>query len=387
MSVIDSFLTEEHEMFRKSVDDFIAKHVEPYHLEWEKNSCVDKQLYKTAAEIGILGIGHDEKYGGNGLDTMFSMVYTEQCGRNNMAGVLGGMNLSVVLPTSYITKYGTENLKQKYLVPTIAGDVIAAIAMTEPGTGSDLAAMKCTAKKEGDFYIVNGSKTFITNGFYCDYVVTAVLTDPSNPYKGMSLLIIDSNTKGYSTSKLKKLGLRSQDTAEMAFNNVKVPISNLIGEEGKGFYYLMKNLQLERLWLVWASIGSCMGIIDITLKYIREREAFGKPLSQIQVIRHKMVELQTEIESIRAFSYLTTRRFTDGENVVKEASMLKYKAAELNRLVADKCLQFFGGYGYMEEYPIARLYRDARVQSIYGGTSEIMKEIIAKIIIDDVTYS
>jgi hypothetical protein len=295
--------------------------------------------------------------------------------------------LSFTLPTSYISQYGTEELKQKYLVPTIAGDVIAAVAMTEPGAGSDLSAMKCTAVKEGDFYIVNGSKTFITNGYYCDYVVTAVLTDASNPYKGMSLLVIDCNAKGYTTAKLDKLGLRAQDTSEMAFDNVKVPVSNLIGEEGKGFSYLMNNLQQERLWIVWACIGSCMGIMDITLKYLHEREAFGKPLAQIQVIRHKIVELQTEIESIRAFSYLTTRRYTNGANVVKEASMLKYKAGELNKTVADKCLQFFGGYGYMEEYPIARLFRDARVQSIYGGTSEIMKEILAKIIIDEVSYS
>jgi acyl-CoA dehydrogenase len=383
---VSYFMTEELEMFRKSVEDFVKAHIEPHFSKWEKEGKVDRALFKQAAELGLLGINIKPEYGGMGLDDVFSMVYIEQASRSNYAGPVLGLNTHSYLPMQYLSKYASEDVKQRYLVPSVSGDLIGALGMTEPFAGSDLAAIRTTAVKEGDYYIVNGSKTFITNGVYADYLVAAVKTDPTNQRAGVSLLVIDTKSEGYTVSKLDKLGIRSSDTAEIALANVKVPVKNLVGEEGKGFYYMMQSLQIERLSIAWACMGNLLGVMDITLKYIQEREAFGKSISKFQVIRHKMVELQTDIEAYRAFMYLSTQRFSRGENIVREATMLKYKIPELLNKTANECLQFFGGYGFMEEYPIARIYRDQRVSPIYGGTSEIMKEILSKMIVDGVSY-
>jgi alkylation response protein AidB-like acyl-CoA dehydrogenase len=383
---ISYFMTEELDMFRKSVDDFVSAHIEPNFNRWEKEGKVDKELYTKAAELGLLGINIKPEYGGMGLSDMFSLVWLEQGGRHNVAGAMLSLCTHSYLPMQYLHKFASEELKHKYLVPSVEGKIIGCLGMTEPFAGSDLAALRTTAIREGDHYIVNGSKTFITNGVYADYIVAAVKTDPTNARAGISLLVIDAKSEGYTATKLDKLGVRSSDTAEIAMLNVKVPASNLIGEEGKGFYYMMKSLEIERFSIAWACLGGCLGVMDLTLKYIQEREAFGKPISKLQVIRHKLVELQTEIEITRAHMYLATQLFSDGKNTVKEATMLKYKTAELLNRVTDDCLQFFGGYGFMEEFPIARVYRDQRVNPIYGGTSEIMKEILSKIIIDGVKY-
>lgn len=383
---ISYFMKEEHDMFRKSVDDFVKAHIEPYFSKWEKEGKVDRELFKKAADLGLLGINVNPEYGGMGLDDMFSMVYIEQASRHNYTGPVLSLNTHSYLPMQYLKKYASEELKQKYLVPSVSGDLVGALGMTEPFAGSDLAALRTTAIRQGDHYIVNGSKTFITNGVYADYMVTAVKTDPTNQRAGVSLLVIDAKSEGYTVSKLDKLGVRSSDTAEIAMSNVKVPVSNLLGEEGKGFYYMMQSLQIERLSIAWACMGNLLGVMDITLKYINEREAFGKSLAKIQVIRHKLVEIQTEIDAYRIMMYLTTQRFSNGENTVREATMLKYKVPELLNKAANECLQFFGGYGFMEEFPIARIYRDQRVTPIYGGTSEIMKEILSKMIIDGVSY-
>lgn len=383
---ISYFMTEEHDMFRKSVDDFVKAKIAPNFDQWEKDGKVDKQLYKDAAELGLLGINVDPKYGGMGLDDMFSMIWLEQGNRHNVAGAMLTLCCHSYLPMQYLNKFASDHLKEKYLAPSTAGDIIGCLGMTEPFAGSDLQALRTTAVLDGDHYIVNGSKTFITNGVYADYMVTAVKTDPTNPKAAVSLLVIDAKSEGYTTTKLDKLGVRSSDTAEIALQNVRVPKENLIGKPGMGFMYMMDSLQIERLTIAWACLGGCMGVMDLTLKYIQEREAFGKPIAKFQVIRHKLVELQTEIESYRAFMYLTTQRFAKGENTVKEATMLKYKIPELLKTVTDECLQFFGGYGFMEEFPIARIYRDQRVNPIFGGTSEIMKEILSKLIIDGVKY-
>ncbi len=380
------FMTEELNMFRTSVDDFVKANILPNFNQWEKDGKVDRKLFKQAAELGLLGINIDPKYGGMGLSDMFSLVMMEQSNRHNVAGAVLSLCCHSYLPMQYLHKFASEEIKQKYLVPSVNGDIVGCLGMTEPFAGSDLAALRTTAIKDGDHYIVNGSKTFITNGVYADYMVTAVKTDPENARAGVSLLVIDAKSAGYTASKLDKLGVRSSDTAEIAMLNVKVPVTNLIGKEGQGFLYMMKSLEIERFSIAWACIGGCMGVMDLTLKYIQEREAFGKPISKIQVIRHKLVELQTEIEMCRAFMYLSTQRFANGENTVKEATMLKLKAAELLKTVSDECLQFFGGYGFMEEFPIARVYRDQRVNPIYGGTSEIMKEILSKMIVDGVKY-
>jgi alkylation response protein AidB-like acyl-CoA dehydrogenase len=331
--------------------------------------------------MGALGLNVDPKYGGLGLDAMYNMIWCEQLCFHNVGGSASGIVNHLQLPVQYLAKFGSEELKQKYLVPSVSGDAIGSLGMTEPNAGSDLAAIRTTAVRKGDHYIVNGSKTFITNGIMADYMVTAVKIDGQ-----VSMLVIDTKSEGYSFTKLDKLGIRASDTAEIALDNVKVPVENLLGEEGKGFYYMMRNLQIERLGIAWGGMGSCMGIMDITIKYIHEREAFGRPIANFQVIRHKLVDLQTEIDATRAFTYLTTQRFANNEDVTREASMLKLKAGELSKQVADECLQFFGGYGYMEEYPIARIYRDNRISAIYAGTSEIMKEILAKIIIDGKKY-
>lgn len=383
---ISYFMTEELDMFRTSVDDFVKANILPNFDQWEKDGRCPVELYKQAAELGLLGINIDPKYGGMGLDDMYSMVFVEQISRHNIAGASLSLATHAYLPMQYLNKYASDEIKEKYLTPSVSGDIIGCLGMTEPFAGSDLAALRTTAVKEGDHYIVNGSKTFITNGVYADYMVTAVKTDPNAKGKGVSLLVIDTKSEGYTATKLDKLGIRSSDTAEIAMLNVKVPVANLIGEEGKGFEYMMRSLQIERFSIAWACMGGCLGVMDLTLKYIQEREAFGKPIAKFQVIRHKLVELQTDIDSYRAFMYLGTKRFSIGENAVKEATMTKYKIAELLKTVTDECLQFFGGYGFMEEFPIARIYRDQRVNPIYGGTSEIMKEILSKMIIDRVKY-
>jgi acyl-CoA dehydrogenase len=384
---IDFFLTEEHHLFRETVREFMKQHSEPHFAKWEKEGKVDRQFFKEAATIGILGLTVKEEYGGYGLDDVYSLVMIEEAMRQNMHGPVLSIIAHSYLAMNYLTKAASEFIRQKYLVPSVSGEIVGALGMTEPGAGSDLAALRTTATKDGDFYVLNGSKTFITNGVYADFVVMAAKTNPSAGVKGISLFVVDTNSVGYTATKLDKLGVKSSDTAEIGMDNVKVPLQNLIGEEGKGFYYMMESLQTERLSVGWYCIGACLGVMDITIDYLKQREAFGKPISKIQVIRHRMAELQTEIESLRAFVYLSTVRHAKGESVVKEASMIKYKTSDLLKTVTDDCLQFFGGYGFIEEYAIARLYRDQRVNPIYAGTNEIMKEIISKIMLDDVAYN
>ncbi|CAG0925769.1 unnamed protein product, partial [Notodromas monacha] len=374
-------------MFRDTIDGFVQNHMTPDFEKWEKEGKVDRAFFKAAAEYGFLGLTVGEQHGGMGLDDMYSLVLLEQMARHNMFGPALGICAHSYLAMNYLNHAANEDQKQRYLALSVTAEKIGCLAMTEPGAGSDLAALRTTAIKQGDHYIVNGSKTFITNGVYADYAVVAVKTDPNVGAAGVSLLIIDCNSEGYTTTKLNKLGIRSSDTAEIGLNNVKVPVENLLGEEGKGFYYMMESLQTERLSVAWLCVGSCLGVMDLTLEYIKSREAFGKPIAKIQVLRHKLAELQTEIDCTRALMYLATQRLAKGQNVVKEASMLKLKSAELFKTVTDECLQMFGGYGYMEEYKIARAYRDARVGTILAGSSEIMREIIAKMYIDGIEYN
>ena len=383
---INYFLSEEHHLFRESVKDFMKQHAEPHFAKWEKEGKVDRQFFVSAAQMGFLGLTVDEQYNGYGLDDLYSLILIEEAMRQNMHGPVLSILAHSYLAMNYLTKGASEFIKQKYLIPSVNGEIVGALGMTEPGAGSDLAALRTTAVKEGNYYILNGSKTFITNGVYADYVVMAAKTNPEAGVKGISLFVVDTKSEGYSTTKLDKLGVKSSDTAEIGMNQVKVPVENMIGEEGKGFYYMMESLQTERLSVGWYCLGACLGVMDLTIDYLKQREAFGKPISKIQVIRHKMAELQTEIDSLRAFIYLSTVRHTKVESVVREASMIKYKSSDLLKTVTDECLQFFGGYGFIEEYPIARLYRDQRVNPIYAGTNEIMKEIISKMMLDEVTY-
>lgn len=375
------FFTEEHEMFRQSIQDFLKQEVVPHLNKWEEEGKIDHEVYRKMGEMGFLGLDTAEAYGGMGTDFMYTNILLEEIGKIGALGFGTAIASHVYLAMNYLSKGGSEALKQKYLVPSVKGELVGALGMTEPFAGSDLKNIRTTAVREGDYYIVNGSKTFITNAFYGDYIVTAVKTE-----KGISLLVIDNAMEGVAVSKLNKMGLRSSDTAEISFNNVKVPVENLLGEEGKGFYYMMESLQTERLTVSQISVGTMQYVLDITLQYIGEREAFGSPINKLQVLRHKIADIATELEAWKQFTYITSYRFSKGEFVVKECSMLKLRTSDfLNQMTYD-CLQMFGGYGFMEEFPIARVYRDIRVIPIFAGTSEIMKEIIAKIVIDQTEY-
>lgn len=375
------YFQEEHQAFAQSIADFCEQHIAPFEEEWEKEGKIDRALFRKMGEMGFLGIEFPEKYGGMELDFMFTTVFSEAMGYHSSAGVTTTVSAHVYLAMNYIARGGSDFLKEKYLVSGITGEKVGALAMTEPFAGSDLKALRTTAEKVGDHYIVNGSKTFITNGYYGDYFVTAVKTD-----HGISMLVIDADSEGVSRTKLDKLGLRCSDTAEIAFDNVKVPIENLIGEEGKGFHYMMDSLQVERLSTAQFNIGGMRKILDITLQYMSERQAFGKSINKFQALRHQIAEMASDIEAYKQLMYSTSYKLSKGEFVVKECSMLKLRTSDLINEIAYKCLQMFGGYGFMEEYPIARIYRDVRVIPIYAGTSEIMKEIIAKIVIDQVDY-
>lgn len=375
------YFSEEHRLFKESIDDFCQAHIAPYEVEWEQAGKIDRSLFRKMGEMGFLGIEFPENYGGLALDYMYTTVFAEALGYNASAGVTTAVSAHVYLAMNYIARGGSEYLKDRYLRPGITGEKIGALAMTEPFAGSDLKAIKTFAVRDGDYYIVNGSKTFITNGYYGDYFVTAVKTET-----GISMIVIDSDSEGVSKSKLDKLGIRSSDTAELAFDNVKVPVENIIGEEGRGFYYMMDSLQVERLSTAQFNVGGMQRILDITLQYMSERQAFGKSINKFQALRHQVAEMASDIEAWKHFMHHTSYRLSKGEFVVKECSMLKLKTSDLINEIAYKCLQMFGGYGFMEEYPIARIYRDVRVIPIYAGTSEIMKEIIAKIVIDGADY-
>ena len=375
------FFTEEHELFRSSLQDFFKAEVIPYLDEWEKQSKTDRSVLKKMGEMGFLGLEVEEEYGGMGLDFLYSTILCEEMGKIGSLGFYTVVAANTYLAMNYLIHAGSPFIKDKYLRPSVAGEMVGSLAMTEPGAGSDLKAIKTTAKLDGDSYIVNGSKTFISNAYYGDYTVAAVLTE-----RGMSMMVIDLDAEGVARTKLDKVGIRISDTAELAFDNVRVPKENLLGEEGKGFYYMMESLQVERLTGAVSSMGLIEYVLDITLQYISERSAFGKPINKFQVLRHQIAEMATEMEAYKAFMYQTCYRLAQGENVVKECSMLKMRVADLLNEITYKCQQMFGGYGFMEEFPIGRVYRDVRIAPVYGGTSEIMKEIIAKMVIDSVEY-
>ncbi|MEZ0607893.1 acyl-CoA dehydrogenase family protein [Fibrella sp. WM1] len=380
------YFTDEHELFRQSVRQFISTEVVPHTDEWETNRRIPAGVFRRMGELGFLGLPFAEQYGGSNADFWFSVVFLEELARCGMGGFTTAVSVHEYMAINHIAKAGSESLKQTYLVPAIAGEKIAALAITEPDAGSDVAAIRTTARREGDVYVVNGAKTFISNGTYGDFVTLAVKTAPGGGTNGVSLLVVDLDSPGVSRTKLNKMGWHSSDTAEIRFDEVRVPVENLIGTEHAGFYYLMESLQLERLVAAVMAVSGAELALDWTLTYLQEREAFGKPIGKFQAIRHKIADVATEIEMAKQFVYHTCWLFTQGEVVVKECSMAKLYTSEMQKRVIDTCLQFFGGYGYIEEYPICRAYRDARVGTIAGGTSEIMREIIAKIVVDAVAY-
>lgn len=380
------YFTEEHELFRESLKGFLQKEVVPNIDQWEADGRIPKEIWKKMGDMGFLGLGYPTEYGGMNLDFFYDVVFCEETSKMFSGGFTISQLVVQYMSGPYIMKYGSENLKKKYLPGIISGDLVSCIGITEPGAGSDVANIQTTAIKNGDHYVVNGSKTFITNGVYGDFIITVVKTDPNAGTSGFSLLIIDKHLEGITTSKLKKLGWHASDTAELHFDNVKVPAENLIGEEGQGFYYLMGGLQLERLAGAISAYAACESALTYALQYMSERHAFGRSINKFQVLRHRIAQLAAEIESTKQFVLYCSRLNNDKKYAVKESSMAKLLATELSDKVMTQCLQFFGGYGFMEEYKMARMFRDSRVGTIGGGSSEIMRDIIAKMVIDEVSY-
>ncbi|MBU8769863.1 acyl-CoA dehydrogenase family protein [Cytobacillus oceanisediminis] len=374
-----SYIQEEHEIFRQSLRKFLEKEAYPNYDKWEEDRIFPRDFWYKMGEQGFLCPDIEEKYGGSSVDWGFSVVINEELERvgSGMVGI--GLHNDIVVP--YITAYGTDEQKERWLPKCAAGEIITAIAMTEPGAGSDLAGIRTTARLEGDHYIVNGEKTFITNGIHSDLIIIACKTNPNAVprHKGVSLLAIERESKGFTRGrKLNKVGLHCQDTAELIFEDCKVPKENLIGEEGKGFLYLMEKLQQERLVVAIAAQVAAEEMLNLTMNYVKNREAFGRPVSQFQNTQFKIAEMATDIEMGRSFLDQLITEHMAGKDVVTKVSMAKWKLTENARNIAAECMQLHGGYGYMEEYEIARRYRDIPVASIYAGTNEIMKTIIAK---------
>jgi len=381
-----TLLTAEHQIFRETLQLFIRKEILPYIDQWEKEGQIDRLIWKKMGEMGFLGLNYPEAYGGLDLDFYYSMILCEELSYCYSGGFTISALVIQYMSAPYLFKHASEMLKQQYLSGVIAGDLVSAVAITEPGAGSDIQHIKTTAVREGDYYVVNGSKTFITNGYYGDFFITAVKTDSSKRSKGISLLLIERNSPGVSANKIDKMGWRASDTAELGFDQVKVPFTHLIGEEGAGFQYLMGGLQLERLTAAIHSLATADSALQYTLAYIDKREAFGKKLQDFQTLRHRIAQMVADLATTRAFVYHCCDLQQRGEYAVQECSIAKLQTSELAIRVVNQCLQLFGGYGFTEDYKIARLYRDVRVGTIIAGTSEIMLEIIAKTAIDKVNY-
>jgi alkylation response protein AidB-like acyl-CoA dehydrogenase len=372
--------TEEHHLFRDTFKHFLEKEVIPYYEQWEKDGIVSREMWLKAGQQGFLGLAVPEAYGGAGVnDFRYSAIMAEEAARAGVvsASMVIGLHNDIILP--YFIAYANEEQKQRWLPGMCSGELITAIAMTEPDTGSDLAAIRTTAERRGDYYILNGQKTFISNGIISDVVIVVAKTDPALRHKGISLLVVERNMEGFKRGrKLDKVGLKAQDTAELSFEDVKVPITNLLGEEGKGFSYLMRQLAQERLSVAVSAVAASETALEITLEYCKERTAFGQPIGSFQNSRFKLAEMKTEIEIARVFVDRCIEELNDGNLTPETAAMAKWWTSDLQKRVVDQCVQLHGGYGYILEYPIARAYLDARVQSIYAGTNEIMKEIIGR---------
>jgi len=381
-----TYFTEEHESFRKSLKDFLQKEVVPHIEKWEKSGTIERFIWKKFGDMGFFGIAYPEAYGGLHLDLFYTVVLLEELQKINSSGFAAAIWANAYLAMTHLNAEGDERIKNEYLAPAIAGDKIGALCISEPFGGSDVAGMRTTAVKQGDKYIINGSKTFITNGIYADYYVVAAKTSPDLGNKGISIFLMDTNTKGISATKLDKLGWRASDTAEIAFDNVEIPAENLMGEEGKGFPYIMQHFALERLIMAINAHARAEYALEYTIDYMAKREAFGTTIDKFQALRHTLVDHATEVEHCKIFNYAAVARLDKKEYVVKEATMAKLKSTKVADEAIYSCLQMLGGYGYMEEYPLARLFRDSRLGPIGGGTSEILREILSKMIIDKQNY-
>lgn len=381
MSLLDRYYTEEHRLFRDTVQRYFAKEVTPLVDQWEHDGIVPKSAWKKFGAQGFLCPWLPEEYGGTGADFLYSVILMEELSLTRCTGFAFPLHSDIIVP--YIFSYGTAEQKRQWLPGCASGDIITAVAMTEPGAGSDLAAIRTTAIKDGDSYVLNGQKTFISNGINCDLVIVAVKTDPQAdpPHTGVSLVVVEDGTPGFEKGKrLEKIGMKSQDTAEMAFVDCRVPAGNLLGQEGQGFPYLMQKLQQERLVSAIGSQICAEGALAVTLEYTKTREAFGRPVSRFQHVAFELAKMATEVQLGRTFLESLIIDHLEHRDVSMKACMAKYWISEMANRVAAQGLQFHGGYGYMEEYPIARIFRDVRVQTIYAGTSEIMLLIISRLL-------
>jgi acyl-CoA dehydrogenase len=372
-----TLFTPEHETFRDSARRFMEEEVKPRDEKWQEQGYVDRDVWLKAGKNGFLCMTMPEEYGGAAADRIYSMVLIEEQARANITSIGWSLHSEIVAP--YLLNYGSEALKRKYLPKMASGEMIGAIAMSEPGAGSDLQGVKTSAIRKGDRYLVNGSKTFITNGWNCDLAIVVAKTDPALGAKGTSLVVVDTSMKGFSKGKrLKKMGLKGQDTAELFFDNVEVPAENLIGQENNGFVYLMQELPWERMQIAIAAAAKAEAAVRWTIDYVRERKAFGKPVASFQTTRFKLAEAATEVQAARVFVDRCMELLLEKKLDTATASMAKYWVTDLENRVIDECVQLHGGYGYMWEFPISQAYVDARVQRIYGGTNEIMKEVISR---------
>ena len=371
----------DHEGFRDSFRRFMDKEIAPFHSAWEEQGYVDREVWSKAGANGYLCMTMPEAFGGSGADKLYSVVQIEELSRGGWSGIGFGLHSEIVAP--YILHYGSEEQKRNYLPRLASGKMIGAIAMSEPAAGSDLQGVKSTAIRstdaQGEFYLLNGSKTFITNGWHADLVIVVAKTDPSAGAKGTSLLLVERGMPGFETGKrLKKIGLKAQDTSELFFNDVRVPLQNLLGPENRGFVSLMEQLPWERMQIAIGAVAKSQAAIDWTIAYVKERKVFGQAVANYQNTRFKLAELQTEVQVAQVFVDKCLALLLENKLDTATASMAKYWVSDLENKVIDQCLQLFGGYGYMWEFPIARAFVDARVQRIYGGTNEIMKEVISR---------
>ena len=371
---------DDHEDYRESFRSFLAAEVAPNFKEWDASGVVDRELFKKAAGHGFMGMAIPEEYGGPGAgDWRFNVVLTEEAVRSGVGAAFGGPMLTTDIVLPYILTSGTEEQKERWLPGVASGDTVLAIAMTEPGTGSDLAAVQTTAIRDGDEYVVNGSKTFITNGGHADRVLVVAKTDPKASHAGISLIMVDADSEGFSRGpQIEKLGQHASDTTELFFDDVRVPAENLVGAEGTGFIQLMEKLVPERMIIAVGALASAEAAFEVTMEYVKERTAFGRPIGSFQNSRFKMAEIKTELTVGRAFVDQCIEKHVNGELTIEEAAMAKWWTTELLGKVTDECLQLHGGYGYTNEYAISRAWVDARITRIYGGTTEIMKELIGR---------
>ncbi|MBV9514132.1 MAG: acyl-CoA dehydrogenase family protein [Mycobacteriaceae bacterium] len=368
----------EHELFRESFRSFLDRHVAPHHEQWERDKIVDRNVWLEAGKQGFLGIAVPEEYGGGGNpDFRYNTIITEEVTAGHYSGIGFGLHNDVVAP--YLLRLATEEQKQRWFPGFCSGELITAIAMSEPGTGSDLQGIKTRAVKDGDEWVLNGAKTFITNGINSDLVIVVAQTDPGKGAQGFSLLVVERGMTGFERGrKLDKIGLDAQDTAELSFDNVRIPAENLLGDEGMGFVYLMQNLPQERLSIAIMAAAAMEAVLEATLQYTKERKAFGRPIGSFQNSRFLLAELATEATVVRIMVDEFIRLHLDEKLTAEQAAMAKWYSTEAQVRLVDRCLQLHGGYGYMREYGIARAFLDSRVQTIYGGTTEIMKEIIGR---------